>query len=814
MKILKFGGTSLGTPQSIKQVKKIAKKNSVRTFVVVSAFRGMTDLLIKTAQKAKLRNTSYLDLLKKIEQKHLNCIKELFSIDIQSKIIAEVKFRINQLESLLEGIYLIEEITNKTSDKLLSFGELLSAYIIAEYFKYENLDCEYKDSRELIKTDSSYSSAKVDFEKTNQYIQIYFNSTVHKITLLPGCIGSDSENLTTRLGKGGSDYSSSIYAAALSCDFLEIWTDVSGIFTTNPKLASNARIMREISYEEALELSHFGAKVLYPSTIFPLLNKKIPIYIKNTFSPYEQGTLIVKKTKPRHQVVRGITNIDSISLIALEGEGIIGLSGIAKRVFESLSNYSINVILITQASSSEHSICIAVQSDQSELAKSVIDKNFEDEIKKDILHPVTIESELSIVAVVGDNMKNHQGLSGKIFSTLGNNNINIRAIAQGSSEKNISAVINTKDVKKAITSLHERFFEDKAKQLNLFVTGVGNVGKKFIEQIIKQRKYLNERLKLNIRIIGISNSKNMIFNENGIDLNHYEDELNQGESANFNQFFNRVRLLNLRNSIFIDNTANYGISTTYENYLSNNIAIVTCNKIACSSDFKNYSKLKNISQEYLVPFLFETNVGAGLPIIDTLKNLIASGDVIHKIQAVLSGSLNFIFNNFNDSTTFYEVVNQAKKEGYTEPDPRIDLSGVDVMRKILILARESGYKIDIDEIENRAFLPEECIKTQSIEDFMESLKTYESHFQNLYQSTQFKGYKLKYVAHFENGKAKVGIQEIASNHSFYNLEGKDNIVLFFTERYHDQPLIIKGAGAGAEVTASGIFADVIRIGRI
>lgn len=813
MKVLKFGGTSVGSSQSIKQVKEIVEKNIVRIFVVVSAFGGITDLLIQTAKTAKLKNIKYLDFLKKIEKRHLDCIKNLFPIDKQGKIITDVKFLINQLENLLEGIYLVEEITNKISDKLLSFGELLSSYVIAEYFKSENLDCEYKDSRDLIKTDSSYSSAKVDFEKTNKNIKNYFNTTDNKITLLPGFIASNSENQITTLGRGGSDYSASIYAAALSSDSLEIWTDVSGMFTTNPKLASNARVIHEISYEEALELSHFGAKVLYTPTVLPVLKQEIPIYIKNTFSPDDEGTLIIKNPKSKQEVVKGITNIDSISLIALEGGAMMGISGISKRVFESLSNYSINVILITQASS-EHSICIAVQSNQANFSKFVIDKNFEYEIGQGKLSPVTIESGLSIIAIVGDNMKNHQGLSGKMFSTLGNNNINIRAIAQGSSEKNISTVINTKDVKKAITSLHERFFEDKAKQLNLFVTGVGNVGKKFIEQIAQQKNYLNKKLKLNVRIIGISNSKNMIFNENGINLKNYKDELNYGEVADFNKFFNRVRILNLRNSIFVDNTANHEISTIYEKYLINNIAVVTCNKIACSSDFKNYSKLKNISQEYLVPFLFETNVGAGLPIIDTLKNLIASGDVIYKIKAVLSGSLNFIFNHFNDSTTFYEVVNEAKIKGYTESDPRIDLSGVDVMRKILILARESGYQIDIDEIENDSFLPKECIKTKSVQDFMKSLKNFESYFQSLYQLSKSSCSKLKYVACFENGKAYVGIQQIPLDHPFYNLEGKDNIVLFYTERYNDQPLIIKGAGAGAEVTASGIFADVIRSRRI
>lgn len=813
MKVLKFGGTSVGSIESIKKVKNIVEKNSVRVFVIVSAFGGITDLLLQSEKKAKIKDISYLDLFKIIEEKHLNSIQQLISVDKRSKVLSEVKFQLNQLENLLEGIYLVRETTNEISNNLLSFGELLSSYIISEYFKSQNLDCIYKDSRELIKTKNSYFLRKVDFEKTNFNILKFWNSINHKITILPGFIASDYKNKTTTLGRGGSDYSASIYAAALPCKVLEIWTDVSGMFTTNPKLVINAKVIKEISYEEALELSHFGAKVLYPLTILPVLKKEIPIYIKNTFSPEDQGTLIVKDPKFNYDIIKGITNIDNISLITLEGEGIIGICVIAKRIFDSLSNYLINVILITQASS-ENSICIAVESNQAKSAKSIIDRNFEYEIKKGELNPIKIESNLSIIAIVGDHMKYHQGLSGKMFSTLGNNNINIRAIAQGSSEKNISTVIETKDVKKAITSLHECFFENKVKQLNLFVTGIGNVGKKFIEQINKQKDYLNKKLKLDIRIVGISNSKKMIFQENGINLINYEKDLNQGEVSDSNVFFDKVRILNFRNSIFIDNTASDKISKIYEKYLINNIAVVTCNKIACSSEYANYSKLKTISQKYLVPFLFETNVGAGLPIIYTLQNLITSGDIIYKIHAVLSGSLNFILNNFNENVSFYKAVNRAKDEGYTESDPRIDLSGVDVMRKILILSRESGYRIDINDIKNYSFLPKEVEKAKSLEEFMVALEKNNHYFESLYTSAKKKGGKLKYVARFENGKAAVGIEEIFSNHPFYNLEGKDNIILFYTQRYNKQPLIIKGAGAGADVTASGIFSDVIRIGRI
>jgi aspartokinase/homoserine dehydrogenase 1 len=558
-------------------------------------------------------------------------------------------------------------------------------------------------------------------------------------------------------------------------------------------------------------LSHFGAKVLYPPTIQPVLTKNIPIVIKNTFAPEDAGTLITNTKKGEGKTVRGISHVDNITLLSLEGPGMVGVPGISKRFFETLSHENISVVMITQASS-EHSICVAISDSDVELAVNAINLAFEYEIASHKIKPVLVESNLSIIALVGDNMKSHQGLSGKMFSTLGKNNVNIRAIAQGASERNISAVIRKEDVKKALNTLHEAFFEENIKQLNLFIMGVGNVGARFLEQIKKQREYLKTELKLNLRVIGLSNSRKMVFNEDGISLKNWEEELKKGEQADKNEFITKVNSLNYRNSIFVDNTASKDVSETYASYLNNSISVVTCNKIACSSDYAAYKELKKLAKKYNAPFLFETNVGAGLPILDTLKHLIASGDKINKIQAVLSGSLNFVFNNFNDKTTFHDVVKQAQEEGYTEPDPTIDLSGIDVMRKILILARESGYQLEIDEITNESFLPEESLNTNSNEAFFESLKKYESDFQKRYQIATEKGCKLKYVAQFENGKASVGLQEIPEGHDFYNLEGSDNIVLFFTERYPNQPMIIKGAGAGADVTASGIFADIIRIG--
>jgi aspartokinase/homoserine dehydrogenase 1 len=585
------------------------------------------------------------------------------------------------------------------------------------------------------------------------------------------------------------------------------------MFTANPRIVKQAQPIEKISYQEAMELSHFGAKVLYPPTIQPVLTKNIPILIKNTFEPNAEGTYISNESLFQTNPIKGISHIDKIALLTLEGSGMVGVSGSSKRLFEVLSNENINVIFITQASS-EHSICIGILNSDAEKAQIAIDKAFELEIAQNKIDHCIVEKNLCIVALVGENMKNHQGLSGKMFSTLGKNNVNIRAIAQGASERNISVVIKETDVKKALNVLHERFFEDNTKQLNLFVMGVGNVGEKFIEQISQQKKFLKENLKINLRVIAVSNSRKMLFNEDGIDLKDWRNLLTSGEAANKEHFITKVKSMNLRNSIFVDITANETIAQTYEHYLKQNIAVVTCNKIACSSAFDNYKTLKNLSRKYNAPFLFETNVGAGLPIIDTLKHLIASGDKVNIIQAVLSGSLNFIFNNFSESYNFHDVVKEAGVQGFTEPDPKIDLSGVDVARKILILIRESGYKMEIEDIENNCFLPEDCMKTTNNDDFFKSLLTHSSHFEKLLADAKSKDSRIKFVAKFDNGKASVGLQFIPKESPFYNLEGKDNIVEFYTDRYVDQPLIIKGAGAGAAVTASGIFADVIRIGNV
>ncbi|WP_291967898.1 bifunctional aspartate kinase/homoserine dehydrogenase I [Maribacter sp.] len=811
MKVLKFGGSSVAKPENIVKIKNIISKYNDPIILVVSALGGVTDLLLEAGTLAANQDQSYKEILNSLEERHLSTIKELMPVTAQSKVLSKVKSEFNVLETLLEGAFFIGEITPKLSDKIMSYGELLSSYIISEYLINQKLDAEFKDSRSLIVTHKLNGKNVVNFAKTNANCINYFKASTKQVIVCPGFIATSEEGISTTLGRGGSDYTAAIYAAAIDAQVLEIWTDVSGMYTANPKMVKQAKAIPHISYEEAMELSHFGAKVLYPPTIQPVLTKGISIVIKNTFSPDEAGTLITKSKNEKGKTVRGISHIGNIALLSLEGSGMVGIPGISKRFFEVLSQADISVVLITQASS-EHSICVGISADDVEKAVSIVNEAFEYEIERGRIKQVIPENNLAIVALVGDNMKSHQGLSGKMFSTLGKNNVNIRVIAQGASERNISCIIDEKDVKKALNALHEEFFEENIKQLNLFVMGVGNVGAKFLEQIKEQRKFLKENLKLNIRVIGMSNSRTMLFDEKGIDLNNWSAKLAEGEKADKVKFLELVNSLNYRNSIFVDNTASEEVSKTYSEYLGNSISVVTCNKIACSSAFENYSHLKSLARTYNAPFLFETNVGAGLPIIDTLKHLIASGDKILKIQAVLSGSLNFVFNNFNDQTTFHDVVKQAQEEGYTEPDPKIDLSGVDVMRKILILARESGNQLEISDITNNPFLPEESLNTKNNEEFFASLIKHEAHFQSLFTSAKNANSKLKYVAQFDNGKASVGLQEIPKGHDFYNLEGSDNIVLFYTERYPDQPMIIKGAGAGAAVTASGIFADIIRIG--
>lgn len=815
MKVLKFGGTSVGSAKNIQKVIEIVKNESLseNVTVVVSAIGGITDKLLAAANKAIEKNKNYKNDFESLRLKHVEVIDGLLSGESHETTLDIVLNHLSKLEKILDGIYLINELSPKTTDKLLSFGELLSSLIIYETMKLHDLNIQLKNSQNLIVTDSNFTNAAVNFGETNENIVTYYDSNDKIITILPGFISKSELGEITTLGRGGSDYTAAIIAAAMNASVLQIWTDVSGMFTSNPKIVKNSKPIKKLSYLEAIELSHFGAKVLYPPTVLPVLSKHIPLLIKNTLAPEDEGTLITHVVENRNpNPIKGISNINSVALLTLQGNGMVGIPGFSKRLFETLAREKINVIIATQASS-EHSICVGITDKESTLAKYVIDKEFENEISLFKIDPLVVETNLSIIAIVGDQMKSHQGISGKMFSTLGRNNINIRAIAQGASERNISAIIAESDVEKALNCLHERFFESETKQINLFISGVGNVGKSLINQIEQQKKYIKSTLNVKLKVIGLSNSKKMVLDKTGINLNDWESVLNNGKKSGPIDFFEATKSLNLRNSIFVDITASDMVASSYALYLKQSIAVVACNKIACSSKIENYLELKQLSHKYNVPFLFETNVGAGLPVIDTLKHLINSGDKINTVHAVLSGSLNYIFNNFNKSTTFHDVVKQAQIEGYTEPDPRIDLSGVDVARKLLILARESGEMIDMNDIENEAFLPEECMTASSVEAFYETLKSKEVHFQKFFTSAESNQCQLKYVSEYKDGVAKVGLKEIPEGHPFYNLEGKDNIVMFYTNRYKDQPMIIKGAGAGSEVTASGLFADIIRISK-
>jgi aspartokinase/homoserine dehydrogenase 1 len=814
MRVLKFGGSSVANAENIKKVNEIIKKSAQqdKTIIVVSALSGVTDMLLQSGTKAADGDEVYKENIRTIEHRHFEAIKQLIPVAHQSHLLSLVKKSINEIEDICNGIFLLSEITPRTKDRLASYGEWLSSQIIAASLNYSSFEITWKDAKELIVTNSNFTHAEVDFEKTNKKIRSYFKEADAHTFIIPGFIAVNKKGITTTLGRGGSDYTAAIITTALNADILEIWTDVSGMMTADPRLTSNAKVIHHISYREAMELSHFGAKVIYPPTIQPVMNKGIPVWIKNTFAPDDYGTKVTteidKSAEDEENIVRGISSINNISLLSLEGGGMVGIPGFSRRLFGALSSEQINVILITQ-SSSEHSICVAIDSNDTDKAKRAVDKVFEDEILLKKVDPLKIENAHSIIALVGENMKNHTGVSGRMFSALGRNGINIRAIAQGSSEKNISTVIATHDVSKAINVLHEEFFETTIKHVNLFITGTGNVGSKLLNQLHLQATTLKKQLNLDIQVVGLSNSRKMIFKNEGIDLSNWKEALDKGSEASIGKFVNEAIARNLRNSIFVDVTANKDVAALYEKLLKKSIAVVACNKIAASSEYKNYKYLKELAREYNSKFLFETNVGAALPVIGTLTDLVRSGDEVKKIEAVLSGTLNFVFNNYDGTRKFAEVVKQAQDEGYTEPDPRLDLGGTDVMRKILILAREAGYEMEMEDIANNSFMPESCMKG-SVAEFYECLDKEEDHFHKILNAAQAENCKLKFVASFIEGKASVGLQHVGPAHNLYHLYGKDNIVLFYTARYADNPLVIKGAGAGADVTASGVFADIVR----
>jgi aspartokinase/homoserine dehydrogenase 1 len=811
MKVLKFGGTSVGTLDSISQVIRIISDNKQPVAVVYSAMGGVTNKLIEIGTLASKGDARYLDILQSIEERHFAVIRALVDVKAQSSIIAKIKGNFNEIEDLLKGITYIRELSIRTMDLLLSFGERLSSQIITFLLNEQGIKAKYIDAREIIKTNSNYGFAEVDFEETNTLINdaLAENNQVYCIT---GFIASNKDNITTTLGRGGSDYTASIIGAALGSEVIEIWTDVNGMMTADPRKVKNAFTIPDISYSEAMELSHFGAKVIYPPSLVPAFLKNIPIKVLNTFESKHPGTTISKEINQKGYSITGISSIDEISLVNLQGNGMIGVAGVSAKLFGLLADNKISVILISQASS-EHSICFAVDPKSAENVREILEAGFKAEILNGDIENISIQNNLSIIAVVGEGMKSSSGTSGKLFSVLGKNGINVIATAQGSSELNISVVIKKKDISKALNAIHETFFEIDGFTLNLYLVGPsGQIGKTLLKQIAQQSAYLKKEKNLNIKLTGLANTKKMLLDSNGIALENWMENLETaGEKINLSEFIADIQTLNLANSIFVDCSADKDIVQYYYPLLDSNISIVTPNKVANSGTYEEYLALRNIAKKRNVKFLYETNVGAGLPLINTLQGLINSGDRIHKIEAVLSGTLSFIFNTFAAGLKFVDVVKEAKAKGFTEPDPRDDLSGTDVARKILILARESGIKLEFNEVDNIPLLSQDAMAASSVKDFYAVLEKENSIYESLLNEALAKGEVLRFIASLENGKAKLGLTSVGKSHPFYNLAGSENIVSFTTERYFNNPLVVKGPGAGAEVTAMGVFADIISL---
>ncbi|MFC2124854.1 bifunctional aspartate kinase/homoserine dehydrogenase I [Bacteroidota bacterium] len=813
MKALKFGGTSVGNPESIRQVTDIISSyihNNEKILVVTSAMKGITNDLIAVGKMAANDNETYMDLTNQIIDKHISAIHELIDIKQQSKIIAQVKVLTNNMEDVLHGVFLLKELSNRTKDLVLSFGERLSSIILAEYIKQYGIESEWLDARQLIKTNDAFGNAKVLYDLTNNNIRGYFKQH-NKLQIITGFIGSTLKGETTTLGRGGSDFTAALFGAALGVDEIEIWTDVNGVMTTDPRKVSDAFPQTSLSYVEAMEMSHFGAKVIYPPTLQPAFTKGIPLRIKNTFNPSFEGTVISEKTENVDYLIKGISSIEHVSIINLTGSGMVGVPGVASRLFDAMASKSINIILITQASS-EHSICIALSPEDAEIAKVAIEEEFELEILSNKIDEIDIMSGLSVVAIIGENMRNTPGISGKMFEALGKNGINVISIAQGSSELNLSVVVSHFDLEKTLTTLHEAFFLSDVKTIHLFLVGTGLIGGTLLNQIKQQQEYLYREHMMKLKVVALSDINKMYFDKDGINLDKWKTRLDQSkEKTDMETYVDRMLQMNLSNSVFVDCTASEDVVKVYKQVLENTISITTPNKLASSGPLELYNTLYRTALKKGVKYLYETNVGAGLPVITTLNDLKICGDWILKIEGVLSGTLSYIFNTFDGVKKFSDVVREAKEKGFTEPDPRDDLNGLDVIRKILILSREVGYEMEMDEIKNIPLLPESCLKAKNVDNFFSELEKQDDHFEKLYKKAEKKGEKLRFVATMEDGKARVGLQSVKPDHPLYPLSGSDNMLSFTTSRYKERPLVIKGPGAGAEVTAAGVFAEIISI---
>lgn len=807
MKVLKFGGTSVGTAENIKRVKEIVQKQDGSVIVVVSALGGITDKILNAARLASAGTGNFHTELMEIKNIHSEVIHTLFNGSGSIEYI--VNELLEELEQILTGITLVGELTDKTLDRIAGIGERISSQIVAQFIP----GAIRMDSSDFIETDSNFGKARVNFEVTNLKIQEAFLD-FKGIAVIPGFISKNNKGEFTTLGRGGSDYTAAIVAAALDVSSLEIWTDVDGFMTADPRIISKAYTIPELTYSEAMELSHFGAKVIYPPTILPVYQKGIPIQIKNTFNPENSGTHIVHTvTNGKERPIKGISSISGIALLTLQGMGMVGVTGISMRLFTALAKVNVNVILISQASS-ENSISVAIEEKATETAENAIRTEFEKEIAGGQISRIEFENELSIVAIVGENMKHATGIAGKLFSTIGKSGINVIAIAQGASELNISWVVRNEVLRKTLNVVHESFFLSENVELNVFLLGIGTVGGNLLQQIQKQQENLLKEKHLKIKLTGVANSKKMLFKREGIEIATFRKELDNSEKiSGLAAFVSEMKAMNIYNSVFVDCTASGDIALYYKEILSSNISIVAANKVAASSAFENYAALKKTAKQKGVKFLFETNVGAGLPIINTLNDLVNSGDKILKIEAVLSGTLNFIFNTISTEIPLSKTIRMAKDEGYSEPDPRIDLSGVDVARKILILARESGYPVEMDDIKINRFIPDSFFEG-SLDDFWEKIAAMDHEFELKRQQLEKEDKKWRFVARFENGAAEVGLQEVTPRHPFYDLEGSNNLVMYTTERYHEFPMLIKGYGAGASVTAAGVFADLIKVSNI
>lgn len=822
MKVLKFGGSSVGSAESIKIVANIIlqyQQQQVHCATVVSAMGGVTDRLLDISQEAAQGNEEYKERLSELEKHHFAAARELIGVHTQSKVFARLKTLFNELDDLVHGVYLLRERSPRTMDLVLSFGERLSAYLISQYINELGVTAEFLDARKIIVTDKSFNNAKVDFTATNQKIQDYFSSH-SALQIVTGFVAATPEQETTTLGRGGSDYTASILGAALNAKEIEIWTDVDGVMTADPRQVDSAFSLDAISYIEAMEMSHFGAKVIYPPTLLPVLGENIPLRIRNTFHREFPGTLVSKNpysaiqqtlNNAKAPAVKGISSIKEVAMLTLEGSGMVGTPGISSRLFGTLAQGNINIIIITQASS-EHTITFAVSPIDAEAAQRTISEEFVSEIAAGKIAAPAIERDLSIIAIVGENMRQTPGISGRLFIALGRNGVNVRAIAQGSSEANLSVVIAQRNLHKALNTVHEAFFLSEKKTLNVFLVGIGLIGKTLLEQITQQREYLQKNRILEISVIGIANSKQMTFSEEGLNPDEWQNTLEQdGEKADMTAFVQRMKEMNMPNSVFVDCTASQDVIKYYAEVLQSAISIVTPNKLANSGSYQDYQQLQTAARQAGVQFLYETNVGASLPVIRVIQDLKDSGDKIYKIEGILSGTLSYLFNSFTSEKRFSDIVRQAKELGYTEPNPREDLLGTDVARKILILAREVGIPLELQDVEVENMLPPACLEANSPEDFLNALEAADQDFDQRLQQAEERNEKLRFVATLQDEKATVSLLSVGSDHPFYALSGSDNIISFTTSRYHDRPLVVKGSGAGAEVTAAGVFADLISV---